>query len=48
MTTAAWNKLLEAEINLRRQLESVAALRRRRRRQAEASQDYVFDETPAR
>ena len=40
----ARNKLLEAEINLRRQLESVAALRRQLPAGGSIPQDYVFDE----
>jgi predicted dithiol-disulfide oxidoreductase (DUF899 family) len=41
---AARNKLLEAEINLRRQIESVAALRRELPEGAGVREDYVFQE----
>ena len=41
---AARNKLLEAESNLRRQLEAVAALRRRLPAGGIIPQDDVFDE----
>ena len=41
---AARNKLLEAESNLRRQLEAVAALRRRLPAGGIIPQDYVFEE----
>src|ERR1700721_2269599 len=47
---AARNELLEAELGLRRQIEKVAALRRRLPPGGEVPQDYVFDgdEGPAR
>ncbi|MEO8765808.1 MAG: DUF899 family protein [Ginsengibacter sp.] len=41
----ARNKLLEAEINLRRQTEEVAALRRMLPYNALLKEDYVFEET---
>src|SRR5206468_9367667 len=41
---AARNKLLEAEINLRRQIESVAALRRELPEGGVVREDYVFQE----
>src|ERR1700694_5324608 len=41
---AARNKLLEAEIELRRQLESVAALRRQLPLGGKLKEDYVFEE----
>ena len=44
---AARNTLLEAEIELRRQLESVAALRRALPPGGSLKEDYVLDETPA-
>jgi predicted dithiol-disulfide oxidoreductase (DUF899 family) len=40
----ARDKLLEAEVNLRKQLESVAALRRQLPAGGTIPQDYVFDE----
>ena len=40
----ARNKLLEAEMQLRKQLESVAALRRQLPPGGRIPQDYVFDE----
>ena len=40
----ARNKLLEAEMQLRKQLESVAALRRELPPGGRIPQDYVFDE----
>jgi len=43
----ARNKLLKAEIELRRQVESVAALRRKLPPGGEAPKDYVFEEVPA-
>ena len=43
---AARNKLLEAEIELRRQLESVAALRRQLPLGGKLKEDYVFEEMP--
>jgi predicted dithiol-disulfide oxidoreductase (DUF899 family) len=44
---AARNKLLAAEIKLRRQLESVAALRRRLPLGGRLKEDYAFEEMPA-
>src|ERR1700676_1006684 len=41
---AARNELLEAEIKLRRQLESVAALRRKLPLGGKRKEDYVFEE----
>jgi len=41
----ARTQLLDAEINLRRQLEAVAALRRKLPLGGEVPEDYVFDET---
>ena len=40
---AARNDLLKAEINLRRQIEKVAALRRSLPAGGEVTEDYVFD-----
>src|SRR5664280_2525458 len=40
----ARNELLEAEINLRRQTEEVAELRRRLPHSAKVKEDYVFEE----
>lgn len=39
----ARNELLEAEINLRRQTETVAALRRRLPNGGKLKENYVFD-----
>ena len=44
---SARNQLLEAEIDLRRQVEEVAALRRRLPLGGEVPEDYVFDEGSA-
>jgi predicted dithiol-disulfide oxidoreductase (DUF899 family) len=41
------NELLEAEIDLRRQTEEVAELRRRLPRSAELKEDYLFEEMDA-
>ncbi|HLJ88223.1 MAG TPA: DUF899 family protein [Candidatus Angelobacter sp.] len=41
---AARNELLEAEIRLRRNIEEVAALRRKLAQGGEVPEDYVFDE----
>ena len=40
----ARNELLEAEVNLRRQTETVAALRRKLPHSARVKEDYVFEE----
>lgn len=44
---AARNKLLEAEIKLRRQIEAVAAMRRNLPLGGEVPQDYLFEESEA-
>ena len=41
------NEMLEAEINLRRQTEAVAALRRKLPNGGELKEDYVFEEMDA-
>src|SRR5438128_4985014 len=43
----ARNELLAAEIELRRQIEAVAAARRKLPLGGQLAQDYVFDEGPA-
>ncbi len=43
----ARNQLLEAEITLRKNIEDVAALRRKLPLGGELKEDYVFDEGPA-
>src|SRR5882724_10097037 len=43
----ARNELLTAEIELRRQIEAVAAARRKLPLGGQVAQDYVFDEGPA-
>src|SRR5436305_8199606 len=40
----ARNELLEAEMNLRRQIEEVAALRRKLPDSAQVKEDYIFEE----